>query len=152
MASLPPPRVAAALTASASTSVASHSLGPGSAVSLAASGGGGSSIRGGADATDAGLLERLEWVQGWVRGAAAGDSDETCRMMAEACVNIQAGVAKAALESLHNSNGQLPPGPTSGGLVLPGANGWGVTGVKMPSKTGLNSNAPLLVSINSPNK
>ena len=41
------------------------------------------------DASDVGLLGRLEWVQGWVREAASGDSDETCRRMAEACVNIQ---------------------------------------------------------------
>ncbi len=63
---------------------------------LARRGGGGRSSAVG----DERLLQRLDWVQGWVREAAAGDVDETCRMMAEACVNIQAGVAAKALETI----------------------------------------------------
>jgi telomere length regulation protein len=58
------------------------------------------------------LLERLEWIQGWLREAASGDMDETCRMMAEACVNIQAGLARQALQDLHEQDerGQLMMG------------------------------------------
>ena len=84
--------------------------------------------RGGGE--DGGLLERLEWVQGWVRGAAGGDADETCRMMAEACVNIQAGVANAALQTLQQqqqqSGGRIGPVP----LVMPGGTGW--SGTSLP--------------------
>ena len=145
MARLPPPRVAAALLASSSTSAASYSLGPIPSPLLAASSGGRATIRKGVDATDSGLLERLEWVQGWVRGAATGDSDETCRMMAEACINIQAGVAKAALESLHHSYGKIPPGPISGGLLLPGSMGWGATEVQMITEQ--RSKSPLMVTV-----
>lgn len=110
VASLPAPRVASALLSSEHLAVGSHS----------------SSLGGG----DKALLERLEWVQGWVRGAAAGDSDETCRMMAEACVNIQAGAATAALQSLQlerqQQHLQQPLGGSrvSGGLLMPGEAGW----------------------------
>lgn len=82
---------------------------------------------------DRGLMERLEWVQGWVRGAADSDADETCRMMAEACVNIQAGAANAALQSLKIDQASKMMQPSlkgSGGLtghiglLMPGEAGW----------------------------
>ena len=141
LASLPPPRVAAALLSAQGGAIQGGSL------PLV----GGS--RGGGE--DGGLLERLEWVQGWVRGVAGGDADETCRMMAEACVNIQAGVANAALQALQQqqqqqqqSGGGIGPVP----LVMPGGAGW--SGTSLPGiSIGSTSSArgggrpPLMVEI-----
>ncbi|GAX82969.1 hypothetical protein CEUSTIGMA_g10396.t1 [Chlamydomonas eustigma] len=120
LASLPRERVAAALASSASSAILSDvRSSPASIMSSthpawllldssrgrdfdyrqAHSGRGGGKMGSVADEV---LLERLDWIQGWLREVASADMDETCRMMAEACVNIQAGLARQALQDLHH--------------------------------------------------
>ena len=55
------------------------------------------------DAQDEALLCGLEFIQSWARKATEGDIDPTCKAMAGACVNIQAGLAKQAIQQLANS-------------------------------------------------
>ena len=55
------------------------------------------------DAQDCALLQGLEFVQSWSRKAQEYDIDPTAKAMAGACVNIQAGLAKQALECLAQS-------------------------------------------------
>ncbi len=91
--------------------------------------------------------------------------DETCRMMAEACVNIQAGAAAQAMQALalpahdhaQGSAGDLlGGGGASRGLIMPGAAGaWPDMGLSIAggapsavqSHVGVGRKAPLVVEI-----
>ncbi len=79
---LPPAAVAAALLGGGGAG------GGGGTVLTAALPGGGVS---GSSRDGGGLGERLEWVAGWSRQVAAEDGDPHCRLMAQACVNLQVG-------------------------------------------------------------
>lgn len=69
------------------------------------------------DAVDGALVERLQWVQDWSQQVAASDSDDTCRAMAGACINLQADLASQAMAAIKQGDGNdglLPAGPLGG--------------------------------------
>ncbi len=78
----------------------------------------GALVEHGADAQDAVLVERLQWLQTWATGAAAGDTDENCRLLAAAVVGMQAQLASASMAALQT----LPP-LAEHGLQLGGTGG-----------------------------
>ena len=85
------------------------------------------------NATDDALVSRLEWLRGWAEGVAAGDTDDSCRMMADGVRKLQASLAAGALAAL--GSGQ-PAGPLEGGGLLPlptGASGVGRLGLGLPA-------------------
>ncbi len=92
LAQLPPAVLAGALLGAGA---GSGGVGGGLAAAVSLGGGGrrapGGGGGGGSHGPSATLLERLEWVAEWCRGVAAGDVDGHCRMMAQACVNLQVG-------------------------------------------------------------
>lgn len=63
MTALPPARLSSAMMAAAGTAVGAAA----------------------ADAQDAALVARLDWVRTWTESVAAEDGDEGCRKMAAAC-------------------------------------------------------------------
>ncbi|KAL4458913.1 hypothetical protein ABPG75_013778 [Micractinium tetrahymenae] len=97
----------------------------------AAGGGGGGGLSAAAaarDATDDALVTRLEWLRKWTEGMAAGDTDDSCRMMADGVRKLQASLAAGALAAL---TGGQQAGPLEGGGLLPlptGASGSGRLG------------------------
>ncbi len=72
---LPPSAVAGAMLAASSAASANTSSNGNSASSIRAEGGM--------------LAVRLEWVARWCRETAERDADSHCRLMAQACVNLQ---------------------------------------------------------------
>ncbi|MEW5317044.1 MAG: hypothetical protein WDW38_008375 [Sanguina aurantia] len=57
------------------------------------------------DASDGALVDRLEWLQGWLLRAADSDADEQCRLMAQACVSLQGGLGRHALQAIEEGLG-----------------------------------------------
>lgn len=101
----------------------------------AAGGGGGGPLLAGAppgDATDDALVSRLEWLRGWAEDVAAGDTDDSCRTMADGVRKLQASLAAGALAVLGSAR---EAGPLDGGLLpLPsGASGTGRLGLGLPA-------------------
>ncbi|GLC37986.1 hypothetical protein PLESTB_000449000 [Pleodorina starrii] len=113
LAQLPPAAVAGALLGG---SGASRDLQRGL---LGAAVGGFGGAGGGGGGGGGGLAERLEWVADWCRSLADGDVDPHCRMMAQACVNLQADLASRCLASLQDAAGAAAPlAPTLPSLDL----------------------------------
>lgn len=78
-------------------------------------------------AADGVLVDRLEWLQGWLLRAADSDADEQCRLMAQACVSLQGGLGRHALRAIEEglgSEGQSVQSLQQGG----GGGGVGVGG------------------------
>ena len=119
---VPPARLATAMLGSA----ASGGAASGVAVSGAAAA---------RDAADEALVSRLEWLRGWTDSVAQGDTDDSCRMMAEGVRKLQSSLAAGALAAL--CSGQAAA-PLDGGslLPLPSASGAGmgipVGGLRLP--------------------
>ncbi|GLI69267.1 hypothetical protein VaNZ11_013803, partial [Volvox africanus] len=96
LAQLPPAAVAGALLGAG---IGGHGVG-----------GAGSGVTGaGAACGGSGLVERLEWVSVWCRSLAEGDVDPCCRMMAQACVNLQADLAIRCSASLTDAASPAAP-------------------------------------------
>ncbi|EFJ42875.1 hypothetical protein VOLCADRAFT_97060 [Volvox carteri f. nagariensis] len=91
LAQLPPPAVAGALLGA--TAAAAGTAGAGGVVVVV----------GGCDGCGDGLAERLEWVSRWCRTVSEDDVDPHCRLMAQACVNLQADLASRCLASLRDA-------------------------------------------------
>lgn len=70
------------------------------------------------DAQDAALLQGLDFIQSWARRAAEDDVDSTVKAMAGACVNIQAGLAKQAMECLAVQAGKDHQQRAKGAVLL----------------------------------
>ncbi|KAG2442491.1 hypothetical protein HXX76_002577 [Chlamydomonas incerta] len=116
---LPPAAVAAALLGAG---------GAGGAGALAAGLPGGVGGDGPGSSRDGGGLgERLEWVAGWSRRVAAEDGDPHCRLMAQACVNLQSDLASRCLASLQDAASTAAGGGLGGGGGVPQILGLGQT-------------------------
>lgn len=52
------------------------------------------------DAADAHLVERLQWLQSWAAGVAAGDGDDNCRALAAGLLGLHGRLADEAMQAL----------------------------------------------------